>query len=52
MRAAATPSGRASTLGTIWVTPTSSCRTKLPWGGFKGSGDGGDLSIYVLDDYS
>ena len=27
-------------------------RNEVPWGGFKGSGYGRDLSIYALDDYS
>ena len=26
--------------------------TEAPWGGFKGSGYGRDLSLYALDDYS
>ncbi|MEU9053652.1 aldehyde dehydrogenase family protein [Streptomyces sp. NPDC048384] len=25
---------------------------EAPWGGFKGSGYGRDLSVYALDDYS
>jgi aldehyde dehydrogenase (NAD+)/aminobutyraldehyde dehydrogenase len=25
---------------------------EVPWGGFKGSGYGRDLSLYALDDYS
>jgi aminobutyraldehyde dehydrogenase len=26
--------------------------SEVPWGGFKGSGYGRDLSLYALDDYS
>ena len=37
--------------GTVWVNALV-LATEAPWGGFKGSGYGRDLSIYALDDYS
>ena len=38
--------------GTVWVNSHLVLSNELPWGGFKGSGYGRDLSIYALDDYS
>ena len=38
--------------GTVWVNTHLALSSELPWGGFKGSGYGRDLSIYALDDYS
>lgn len=38
--------------GTVWVNSHLVMVTEAPWGGFKGSGYGRDLSIYALDDYS
>ncbi len=38
--------------GTVWVNSHLVLTTEAPWGGFKGSGYGRDLSIYALDDYS
>ncbi|MEA5455669.1 aldehyde dehydrogenase family protein [Sinomonas sp. JGH33] len=38
--------------GTVWVNSHLVIATEAPWGGFKGSGYGRDLSIYALDDYS
>lgn len=38
--------------GTVWVNCHSVLSSELPWGGFKGSGYGRDMSIYALDDYS
>jgi aminobutyraldehyde dehydrogenase len=38
--------------GTVWVNAHLVLATEVPWGGFKGSGYGRDLSIYALDDYS
>ncbi|WP_461146121.1 aldehyde dehydrogenase family protein, partial [Salinifilum aidingensis] len=38
--------------GTVWVNSHLALASELPWGGFKGSGYGRDLSIYALDDYS
>lgn len=38
--------------GTVWVNCHLVLATEAPWGGFKGSGYGRDLSIYALDDYS
>ncbi|MGV9711865.1 aminobutyraldehyde dehydrogenase [Gordonia sp. NPDC003424] len=38
--------------GTVWVNSHLVLATEAPWGGFKGSGYGRDLSIYALDDYS
>lgn len=38
--------------GTVWVNSHLVLATEMPWGGFKGSGYGRDLSSYALDDYS
>ncbi|GAB3292282.1 aminobutyraldehyde dehydrogenase [Parasphingorhabdus pacifica] len=38
--------------GTVWVNSHLVLANDVPWGGFKGSGYGRDLSIYALDDYS
>ncbi|WP_218639319.1 aldehyde dehydrogenase family protein [Streptomyces sp. IMTB 2501] len=38
--------------GTVWVNSHPVLAGEVPWGGFKGSGYGRDLSIYALDDYS
>ncbi|WP_033375972.1 aminobutyraldehyde dehydrogenase [Actinopolyspora halophila] len=38
--------------GTVWVNSHLVLASELPWGGFKGSGYGRDLSLYALDDYS
>jgi aminobutyraldehyde dehydrogenase len=38
--------------GTVWVNAHLVLANEVPWGGFKGSGYGRDLSIYALDDYS
>ncbi|WP_084435892.1 aldehyde dehydrogenase family protein [Aldersonia kunmingensis] len=38
--------------GTVWVNDHLVLASEVPWGGFKGSGYGRDLSIYALDDYS
>lgn len=38
--------------GTVWVNAHLVIANEVPWGGFKGSGYGRDLSIYALDDYS
>lgn len=38
--------------GTVWVNSHLVITTEAPWGGFKGSGYGRDLSLYALDDYS
>lgn len=38
--------------GTIWVNCYLVLANELPWGGFKGSGYGRDLSVYALDDFS
>jgi aminobutyraldehyde dehydrogenase len=38
--------------GTVWVNSHLVLANEAPWGGFKGSGYGRDLSIYALDDYS
>ena len=38
--------------GTVWVNPHLVLASEVPWGGFKGSGYGRDLSIHALDDYS
>lgn len=38
--------------GTVWVNSHLVLANEVPWGGFKGSGYGRDLSIYTLDDHS
>jgi len=38
--------------GTVWVNSHLVLATEMPWGGFKGSGYGRDLSAYAIDDYS
>lgn len=38
--------------GTVWVNSHLALATEMPWGGFKSSGYGRDLSAYALDDYS
>jgi len=38
--------------GTVWVNSHLVLSAEVPWGGFKGSGYGRDLSIYALDDFS
>ncbi|MFG2939081.1 aldehyde dehydrogenase family protein [Streptomyces sp. NPDC048282] len=38
--------------GTVWVNSHLVLASEVPWGGFKGSGYGRDLSIYALDDYT
>ncbi len=38
--------------GTVWVNCHLVLANEVPWGGFKGSGYGRDLSLYALDDYS
>ncbi|MFD5119844.1 aldehyde dehydrogenase family protein [Streptomyces sp. NPDC058385] len=38
--------------GTVWVNSHLVLANELPWGGFKGSGYGRDLSVYALEDYS
>jgi aminobutyraldehyde dehydrogenase len=38
--------------GTVWVNSHLVLASEVPWGGFKGSGYGRDLSIYALEDFS
>ena len=38
--------------GTVWVNAHLIFSADTPWGGFKGSGYGRDLSIYAMDDFS
>lgn len=38
--------------GTVWVNDHLVLATEMPWGGFKGSGYGRDLSLYALDDFT
>ncbi|MFE5027829.1 aldehyde dehydrogenase family protein [Streptomyces sp. NPDC056656] len=38
--------------GTVRVNSRLVLAAEAPWGGFKGSGYGRDLSLYALDDYS
>jgi aminobutyraldehyde dehydrogenase len=38
--------------GTVWVNSHLVLANEVPWGGFKGSGYGRDLSIYALEDFS
>lgn len=43
---------RRMDFGTVWVNSHLIIANELPWGGFKGSGYGRDLSLYALDDFS
>ena len=38
--------------GTVWVNAHLVFGAELPWGGFKGSGYGRDLSSYSIDDFT
>lgn len=38
--------------GTVWVNSHLALACEVPWGGFKGSGYGRDLSLYAIDDFS
>ncbi|MFV0434924.1 MAG: aldehyde dehydrogenase family protein [Leucobacter sp.] len=38
--------------GTVWVNCHLVLSNEVPWGGFKGSGYGRDLSVYALNDFS
>ncbi|MDN4517744.1 aminobutyraldehyde dehydrogenase [Mycolicibacterium austroafricanum] len=38
--------------GTVWVNDHLVMPAETPWGGFKSSGYGRDMSLYALDDYS
>lgn len=38
--------------GTVWVNSHLVIASEVPWGGFKGSGYGRDLSIYALNDFT
>ena len=38
--------------GTVWVNAHLVLANEVPWGGFKGSGYGRDLSLYALEDFS
>ncbi|QHC68040.1 aldehyde dehydrogenase family protein [Rathayibacter sp. VKM Ac-2759] len=38
--------------GTVWVNAHLVLANEVPWGGFKGSGYGRDLSLYALDDFT
>lgn len=49
-RAAGVP--RKLDFGTVWVNSHLILACEVPWGGFKGSGYGRDLSLYALDDFS
>ncbi|GAB3861098.1 aminobutyraldehyde dehydrogenase [Nocardioides maradonensis] len=51
VRRAADLPGRLD-FGTVWVNDHLAFATEMPWGGFKSSGYGRDLSAYALDDYS
>lgn len=43
---------RKLNFGTVWVNCYLVLGNELPWGGFKGSGYGRDLSVYALNDFS
>ncbi|MBB6405114.1 aldehyde dehydrogenase family protein [Arthrobacter sp. AZCC_0090] len=43
---------RSLDFGTVWVNSHLVIANEMPWGGFKGSGYGRDLSIYALEDFS
>jgi len=38
--------------GTVWVNSHLVLACEVPWGGFKGSGYGRDLSLYAIEDFS
>jgi aminobutyraldehyde dehydrogenase len=38
--------------GTVWVNAHLVVANEMPWGGFKGSGYGRDLSIYAIEDFT
>lgn len=38
--------------GTVWVNSHLALACEVPWGGFKGSGYGRDLSLYSIEDFS
>jgi aminobutyraldehyde dehydrogenase len=38
--------------GTVWVNSHLVIANEMPWGGFKGSGYGRDLSTFALEDFS
>lgn len=38
--------------GTVWVNAHLVVTNEMPWGGFKGSGYGRDMSIYAIDDFT
>ncbi len=38
--------------GTVWVNSHLALACEVPWGGFKGSGYGRDLSLYAIEDFS
>ncbi|WP_396020378.1 aldehyde dehydrogenase family protein [Arthrobacter sp. ISL-72] len=38
--------------GTVWFNSHLVIANEMPWGGFKGSGYGRDLSSYALEDFS
>lgn len=39
-------------LGTVWVDSHLALASEIPWGGFKCSNCGRDLSIYALNDFT
>ena len=45
-------SPRRLDFGTVWVNSHLVIANEMPWGGFKGSGYGRDLSVYALEDFS
>ena len=38
--------------GTVWVNSHLVLANEVPWGGFKGSGFGRDLSVYAMEDFT
>jgi betaine-aldehyde dehydrogenase len=38
--------------GTVWVNVHGVGPSEMPWGGYKESGYGKDLSMYALEDYT
>ena len=49
-RAAALPA--QLDFGTVWVNTHLVMPAEMPWGGYKNSGYGRDMSLFALDDYS
>jgi betaine-aldehyde dehydrogenase/aminobutyraldehyde dehydrogenase len=38
--------------GTVWINDHLPLVSEMPWGGFKQSGNGRDMAVYGLEDYT